>query len=123
MEHVLHSIRNLIERIGGILNLIHPDISPKDGFGYINDSNPNGTGVLKYALLHSQNEFMQNLIESYHSWISSVKKSDNCVKHEKSLKTVGFLDRSKNSVMPDFIESVIYDSNKIFIMIKKSLTK
>ena len=52
MEHVLHSIRNLIERIGGILNLIHPEISPKDGFGYINDSNPNGTGVLKYALLH-----------------------------------------------------------------------
>ena len=37
-------------------------------------SKPNGTGVLKYALLHSQNEFMQNLIESYHSWISSVKK-------------------------------------------------
>ena len=121
MEHVLHSIRNLIERIGGILNLIHPEISQKDGFGYINDSKPEGIGVLKYALLHQQNEFMKYLIESYHSWISSIKKSDNSVKHEKSLKIVGLLDWSKNSAMPDFIESVVYDSKQDIHYDKESI--
>lgn len=109
MEHVLHSIRNLIERIGGILNLIHPEISQKDGFGYINDSKPEGIGVLKYALLHKQNEFMKYLIDSYYSWISIIKKSDNFVKHETNLKTMGLLDWSKHSTMPIILTPVSYD--------------
>lgn len=112
MEHVLHSIRNLIERIGGILNLIHPEISPKDGFGYINDSKPEGIGVLKYALLHQQNEFMKYLIDSYYSWISIIKKSDNFVKHETNLKTMGLLDWSKHSTMPIILTPVTYDAKQ-----------
>ena len=112
MEHVLHSIRNLIERIGGILNLIHPEISQKDGFGYINDSKPEGIGVLKYALLHQQNEFMRYLIDSYYSWISIIKKSDNFVKHETNLKTMGLLDWSKHSTMPIILTPVTYDAKQ-----------
>ena len=112
MEHVLHSIRNLIERIGGILNLIHPEISQKDGFGYINDSKPEGIGVLKYALLHQQNEFMKYLIDSYYSWISIIKKSDNFVKHETNLKTMGLLDWSKHSTMPIILTPVTYDAKQ-----------
>lgn len=112
MEHVLHSIRNLIERIGGILNLIHPEISQKDGFGYINDSKPAGIGVLKYALLHQQNEFMRYLIDSYYSWISIIKKSDNFVKHETNLKTMGLLDWSKHSTMPIILTPVTYDAKQ-----------
>lgn len=112
MEHVLHSIRNLIERIGGILNLIHPEISQKDGFGYINNSKPEGIGVLKYALLHQQNEFMKYLIDSYYSWISIIKKSDNFVKHETNLKTMGLLDWSKHSTMPIILTPVTYDAKQ-----------
>lgn len=112
MEHVLHSIRNLIERIGGILNLIHPEISQKDGFGYINDSKPEGIGVLKYTLLHQQNEFMKYLIDSYYSWISIIKKSDNFVKHETNLKTMGLLDWSKHSTMPIILTPVTYDAKQ-----------
>ena len=55
---------------------------------------------------------MKYLIDSYYSWISIIKKSDNFVKHETNLKTMGLLDWSKHSTMPIILTPVTYDAKQ-----------
>lgn len=112
MENILHSIRNLAERVGNFLNLAHPEISYKDGIGFINENKPDGEGPLNYALLHKENNYMQYLIDAYYSWISKIKKSDNYVKHNKNLKYAGLLDWSIHNQMPYLLPSIIYDQKQ-----------
>ncbi len=113
MENIIHSIRILIERIGLILNLVHPEIITDNGFGFINEQYPQGKGVLKYALSHQDEiQYMKELVEANESWISRISKSDNYIKHKKDLHQAGLVSIDENLTPPDIIPTVLHDKKQ-----------